>query len=181
MYKPNANHISKNKRDIKKILKENVEHKEVYLGPHSKSSVTESKFEEQCTKYFERYSERLAQQSPLILPGKVAFNGSKNLEKLTPARRYWCEETNNTSTGIKGLVLQSISILKHLYWHGFNESMTKQYLQIDNISEELSTVVCNPMVSAVLLLHKAKSENLATDIASALNYLKYLFCCFTMY
>ena len=86
--------------------------------------------------------------------------------------RYWCEETNNTSTGIKGLVLQSISILKHLYWHGFNKSMTKQYLQIDNISEELSTVVYNPMLSAVLLLHKAKSENLATDIASALNYLK---------
>ena len=86
--------------------------------------------------------------------------------------RYWCEETNDTSTGIKGLVFQSISILKHLYWHGFNKSMTKQYLQIDNISEELSTVVYNPMVSAVLLLHKAKSEKLATDIASALNYLK---------
>ena len=103
---------------------------------------------------------------------KVAFNGSKNLEELTPAMCYWCEETNNTSTGIKGLVIQSISILKHLYWHGFNKSMTKQYLQIDNISEELSTVVYNPMLSAVLLLHKAKSENLATDIASALNYLK---------
>ena len=102
----------------------------------------------------------------------MAFNGSKNLEELTPAMRYWCEETNNTSTDIKGLVLQSISILKHLYWLGLDKSMTKQYLQIDNISEELSTVVYNPMVNAVLLLHKAKSENLATDVASALNYLK---------
>ena len=146
----------------------------MYLGPDRKceSYITESKFEEHCRLYFEVYYENLAKQGPLILPGKVTCDYSRNLGKLTPAMRYWCEETNNTRTGIKGLVLQSFSIWKHLRWHGFKEEMIKRYLQIDNISEELSTVVYNPQESAVLLFHKAKSEKLETNIASAFDYLK---------
>ena len=50
--------------------------------------------------------------------------------------------------------------------------MINRHLQIDSIKEELSSVVYNPQESTVLFLHKAKSENLATDIASAFNYFK---------
>ena len=86
--------------------------------------------------------------------------------------RYWCKETNKTISSIKGLVLQSFSIWKHLRWHGFEEEMIKLYLQIDNISEELSTVVYNPQESAILLLHKIKTDTLGTNVVSAFDYLK---------
>ena len=172
-HNPNVREIFNRTQDIKKNLVENFKYK-VYLGPNQKceSFINESKFEEQCTLYFERYYESLAQQGPLILPCKVTCDYSRNLGKLTPVMRYWCEKTNNTRTSIRGLVLQSFSVWKHLRWHGFNEEMIKHYLQIDNISEELSTVVYNPQESAVLLLHKAKSEKLETNIASAFDCLK---------
>ena len=172
-HNPNVSDILNRIQVIKKNLAENFKHT-VYLGPNRKceSYITESKFEELCRLYFEVYYENLAKQGPLILPWKVTCDYSRNLEKLTPVMRCWCEETNNTRTGIKGLVLQSFSIWKHLRWHGFKEEMIRRYLQIDNISEELSTVVYNPQESAVLLFHKAKSEKLETNIASAFDYLK---------
>ena len=172
-HNPNVSDILNRIQVIKKNLAENFKHT-VYLGPNRKceSYITESKFEELCRLYFEVYYENLAKQGPLILPWKVTCDYSRNLKKLTPVMRSWCEETNNTRTGIKGLVLQSFSIWKHLRWHGFKEEMIKRYLQIDNISEELSTVVYNPQESAVLLFHKAKSEKLETNIASAFDYLK---------
>ena len=172
-HNPNVSDILNRIQVIKKNLAENFKHT-VYLGPNRKceSYITESKFEELCRLYFEVYYENLAKQGPLILPWKVTCDYSRNLGKLTPVMRSWCEETNNTRTGIKGLVLQSFSIWKHLRWHGFKEEIIKRYLQTDNISEELSTVVYNPQESAVLLLHKAKSEKLETNIASAFDYLK---------
>ena len=172
-HNPNVSDILNRIQVIKKNLAENFKHT-VYLGPNRKceSYITESKFEELCRLYFEVYYENLAKQGPLILPWKVTCDYSRNLKKLTPVMRSWCEETNNTRTGIKGLVLQSFSIWKHLRWHGFKEEIIKRYLQTDNISEELSTVVYNPQESAVLLLHKAKSEKLETNIASAFDYLK---------
>ena len=172
-HNPNVSDILNRVQVIKKNLAENFKHT-VYLGPNRKceSYITESKFEELCRLYFEVYYENLAKQGPLILPWKVTCDYSRNLKKLTPVMRSWCEETNNTRTGIKGLVLQSFSIWKHLRWHGFKEEIIKRYLQTDNISEELSTVVYNPQESAVLLLHKAKSEKLETNIVSAFDYLK---------
>ena len=172
-HNPNVSDILNRIQVIKKNLAENFKHT-VYLGPNLKceSYITESKFEELCRLYFEVYYENLAKQGPLILPWKVTCDYSRNLKKLTPVMRSWCEETNNTRTGIKGLVLQSFSIWKHLPWHGFKEEIIKRYLQTDNISEELSTVVYNPQESAVLLLHKAKSEKFETNIASAFDYLK---------
>ena len=172
-HNPNVSDILNRIQVIKKNLAENFKHT-VYLGPNREceSYITESKFEELCRLYFEVYYENLAKQGPLILPWKVTCDYSRNLKKLTPVMRSWCEETNNTRTGIKGLVLQSFSIWKHLRWHGFKEEIIKRYLQTDNISEELSTVVYNPQESAVLLLHKAKSEKLETNIASAFDYLK---------
>ena len=133
--------------------------------------MAESKFEEQCREYFKKYYERLAQQGLLIIPWKVT-DCSRNLGEFIPSMRSWFGKTINERKSIQGLVLQSFSIWKHLCWYGFKKEMVKRYLQIDNISEELSTIVYNPQESAVLLLHKAESENLATDIALAFNYLK---------
>ena len=73
---------------------------------------------------------------------------------------------------MQGLVLQSFSIYKLLCWRGFEKERIKSYLQIDNISEELSTIVYIPQESTVFLLHKSESENLAADRTLAFNYLK---------
>ena len=172
-HNPNLRDIFARIENIKTNLDENFRYK-VYLGPDRKceSYSTESKFEEQCTLYFEKYYESSAQDGPLILPGKATFDCSKDLGILTPILLNWCKETNKIKASIKGLVLQSFSIWKHLRWHGFEEKMIKAYLQNCNILEELSTIVYNPQEKAVLLLHKAKSENLATNIVSILNYLK---------
>ena len=83
----------------------------------------------------------------------------------------WCKKTN-ISPNIQGLVLHTFPILKHLYWHGFNENVIKSYLQIDKIPDELSTVIYNPQGGIIFLVHEAKSEKLATDIASVIDYLK---------
>ena len=106
-HNPNANGISESNADIKKILKENVEWKQGYFGPHTKSSVTEYEFEEQ------RSLARLSQQGLQILPEKVTFDCLRNFGKLLSVMRYWCEETNNTSISV--LVLQRVPILKDLY------------------------------------------------------------------
>ena len=144
----------------------------MYFGPNfAPSSVTEFKFENQCREYFERYYECLARQGPLIIPWKVT-DCSRNLGELIPSMRSWFEKTINERKIMQGLVLQSFAIWKHLYWRGFKKDLIKRYLQIDSISEELSTIVYNPQESAVLLLHKAESDNLTADIASAFDYLK---------
>ena len=139
----------------------------MYLGPNSEACITESEFEEKCLVYFERYYERLAQDGPLILPWKMKDCS----ENLTLHMHSWCKETN-TPPNIQGLVLPSVSILKHLHWQGFSEKMIRNYLKVDKITDELSTVVYNPQESVVLLLHKAKSEKLATDIELLIHYLK---------
>ena len=144
----------------------------MYLGPNRdwEYYITESKFEEECLVYFERYYENLIQDGPLILPWKMK-DCSEYLKKLTLHMHCWCKKAN-TPPNIQGLVLPSFSILKHLHWHGFSENVIRNYLQVNKIADELSTIVYNPQESAVLLLHKAKSEKLATDIELLVNYLK---------
>ena len=142
----------------------------MYLGPNSESCITESEFEEQCLVYFKRYYQSLAKDGPLILPWEVK-DCSQYLENLTPHMHCWCKKTN-TPPNIQGLVLPRFSILKHLYWQGFSETMIRNYLQVDTITDELSTVVYNPQENVVLLLHKTKSGKLATDIELLIHYLK---------
>ena len=142
----------------------------MYLGPNSESCITESQLEEQCLKYFERYYENLAKDGPLIVPWKLK-DCPKYLRNITLSMHSWCKETN-TPPNIQGLVLPSFSILKHLHWHGFSKEMIRNYLKVDKITDELSSVVYNPQESVVLLLHKAKSKKLATDIELLIHYLK---------
>ena len=93
------------------------------------------------------------------------------LKKLTRHMHCWCKKTN-TPPNIQGLVLPSFSILKQLEWHGFSEKEIRNFLEVNKITDELSTIVFNPQYSTVLLLHKAKSENYATDIELVVNYVK---------
>ena len=153
---------------IKEILgKKNTENIDVYTGPHHKLQICESKFKEQYTGYFERYFEVLANEDPQILPWKVPHE----FKSITEIMFCWCKETNELSN-IKGLVLHSFSILKHLFRHGFTKKMLKDCLQIQNFSEVPIIVVYNPREKALLLLRKGESKKLATDIASSINDLK---------
>ena len=83
----------------------------------------------------------------------------------------WCRETNCFSN-IKGLVVHSFSVLKHLFRYGFTKKMLHDCLHIENFSETPIIVVYNPAEKALLLLRKAESKNLATDIALSINDLK---------
>ena len=153
---------------IKEILgKKNTENIDAYTGPHHKLQICESKFKEQYTGYFERYFEVLANEDPQILPWKVPHE----FKSITEIMFCWCKETNELSN-IKGLVLHSFSILKHLFRHGFTKKILKDCLQIQNFSEVPIIVVYNPREKALLLLRKGESKKLATDIASSINDLK---------
>ena len=169
-HNPNIRDISNRIQDIRNIRGKNFKYK-VYLGPNSESFCnSESEFEKQCLVYFERYYKSLAENGPLILSWKVK-DCWEYLEKFTHHMHCWCKKTNFPPS-MQGLVLPSFSILKHLEWYGFSEEMIRNYLKVDRITDELSTIVYNPQESAVLLLHKAKSEKLATDIELLIHYLK---------
>ena len=170
-HNPNISDISYRIKDIQNTLAKNFKYK-VYPGPnrHWENYITESKFEEQCLVYFQRYYESLIQKAPLIVPWEMK-DCSEYLKKLTLHMHCWCKKTN-TPPNIQGLVLPSFSILKQLDWHGFSEKVVRNFLQVNKITDELSTIVYNPQDSAVLLLHKAKSKKYATDIELVVNYVK---------
>ena len=80
----------------------------------------------------------------------------------------WCIETNPYSN-IKGFVIHSFSTLKHLFRHGFTKKLLRDCLQIENFSEAPLMVVYNPAQKAFLLLRKAESKKLTTNIALSIN------------
>ena len=153
---------------IKEVLdKKNTENIDVYTGPHHELQICQSKFKEQCTAYFERYFEVLANEDPQILPWKIPHE----FKSITDIMFDWCKETNEFSN-IKGLVVHSFFVLEHLFRHGFTKKMLQDCLQIENFSETPIIVVYNPGEKALLLLRKAESKKLATDIALSINDLK---------
>ena len=155
-HEPNANNIVQN---VQKTLDRENKPNIVYLGPHQHSY--EYKFKEQCIAYFARNFETLAHVDTQVLPWKAP----NEIKKITDTLADWCKQTNDC-TSIKGLVLHSFSILKHLHRHGFTNEMLQDDLMIENI-DDLKTpiiVVYNPHESVLLLLRKAKSKKLATDI-----------------
>ena len=170
-HNPNISDISYRIKDIQNTLAKNFKYK-VYPGPnrHWENYITESKFEEQCLVYFQRYYESLIQKAPLVVPWETK-DCSEYLKKLTLHMHCWCKKTN-TPPNIQGLVLPSFSILEQLDWHGFSKKVIRNFLQVNKITDELSTIVYNPQDSAVLLLHKAKSKKYATDIELVVNYVK---------
>ena len=139
----------------------------MYLGPHQKSHVDEPKFMEQCTLYFERYFEILAHKDSQVLPWKIPDEFKRIISTMVD----WCKKTNSLSN-MKGLILHSFYILKHLHMHGFTKEMLQDSYGIKKISGASIIVVYNPHERALILLRKAESKNLATDIELAFNDLK---------
>ena len=119
----------------------------------------EVSFEQRCTEYFERNFETLAKETPLILPCKEP---EKSREIVT-SMEHWCRKTNNSSN-IKGLVLHSFSIFRHLEHFGFTRETLKQSLKIEEISEAPVIVVYNPQENVLLLIRNAENQDLANDI-----------------
>ena len=163
-HNPNAIDIS---NDIKEVLAKKKNTIEVYRGPHQKSYVDQLKFTNQCTVYFKRYFETLVEEDPQVLPWKRPDEFKKVIGTMVD----WCGERNSLSS-IKGLVLHSFSILKHLYLHGFTKKMLQDCLKIDNFSEAPIIFVYNPHERALILLRKAESKNLVVDIELVFNDLK---------
>ena len=93
-------------------------------------------------------------------------------QRLTGTIVDWCNKTNSLSS-IKGLVLHSFSVLKHLYLHGFTKEMLQDCFKIDNFLEEPTIAVYNPHEKVLILLHKSKNKkSLANDIKLVFDDLK---------
>ena len=83
----------------------------------------------------------------------------------------WCRKTNKSSR-IKGLVLHSFSVLRHLEHFGFAREVLKERLEIKTFSEAPVIVVYNPQENVLLLIRNAEMQDLTTDIKIGLDDLK---------
>ena len=166
----NATNISKNVKEI--LYKKNLENIKTYPGPVKISDDDESGFEQKCTAYFESHCVKLFHECTQIIPWKMTDESTRTLEQ-------WCRE-KNTISSIKGLVLHSFSIFKHLCqhllqrynFHGFTEKILQDYLQTKNISEVPCSVVYNPSEGVLLFLRKAEKGELAKEIELGCNDLE---------
>ena len=91
---------------IKETLAKKKAATRVYLSPDEISHVEDTKFSKQCTVYFEKNFQKLAEDEPLFIPWKIP-GGYKETERIMDR---WCKETNELSS-IKGLVLHSFSLI----------------------------------------------------------------------
>ena len=163
---PSANDISKISKEI--LAKKNKEEIKVLLASGETSYFDESKFETEYVKNFERCFETSAREDLLRIPWEIP----KKFKRIINTMDHWCKDTNKGYKKIKGLVLQNFSILKHAYKYGFTQEMLRDDMKIGNLSKEPIILVYNPNERAILLLHKAESKKLATDIELASNNLK---------
>ena len=139
----------------------------VYLRPDEIYHVEEPEFKEQCTTYFRKNFMKLATLDPLILPWKIP-KGSMVIESTMDC---WCKETNTLSS-VKGLVLHNFSFTKCLELYGIKSDILRDRLNIKNFPLALISVVYNPDEKAILLIRKAESKKLATDMELSLNDIK---------
>ena len=139
----------------------------MYFSPDEISHVEETKFTKQCTTYFEKNFQKLAEDEPLFIPWKIP-GGYMEIERIVDS---WCKKTNELSS-IKGLILHSFSFTKCLELYGIKEDTLHDYLHIKKFSKAPITIVYNPHQRAILLVRKGESKDLATDMALSLNDLK---------
>ena len=83
----------------------------------------------------------------------------------------WCRETNKSSS-IKGLVLHSFPVYRHLQHFGFTRGVLKRSLKVRAFSEEPVTIVYNPQEHVLLLIRNAENRDLETDVKLGLDDLK---------
>ena len=139
----------------------------VKLNPIKQDIIEGTSFEERYVEYFERNFETLATEAPLILPCKEP----KKSKGIVKTMEHWCRKTNKSSR-IKGLVLHSFSVLKHLEHFGFTREVLKERFEIKKFSEAPVIVVYNPQENVLMLIRNAKRQNLTTDIKIGLDDLK---------
>ena len=163
-HNPKAEDIS---AAVRKILATKQSNIKVKLNPVKQDITKETSFEERCIEYFGGNFETLATEAPLILPCKKPEK-SKDIVKTM---EHWCRKTNKLSR-MKGLVLHSFSIFRHLEHFGFTREVLKVRLEIKKISEAQVILVYNPQENVLLLIRNAESLDLATDIKLGLDDLK---------
>ena len=139
----------------------------VYLGRHEISHIGKPEFKEQCTTYFKKNFKKLAELDPLILPWRIL----KDSMVIENTMDCWCKKTNILSS-VKGLVLHNFSFAKCLELHGIKTDILRVQLNLKNFSLAPISVVYNPDEKAILLIRKAESKKLITDMALTLNDLK---------
>ena len=143
-HNPKAEDISDAVRKILAAQKNDIK---VKLNPIKQHIIEETSFEERCLEYFEGNFETLATEAPLVLPCKEP-DKSKEIVKTM---ERWCRKTNQLPS-IKGLVLHSFSLFKHLEHFGFTREVLKERLEIKNFSEDPIIVVYNPREKVILLI-----------------------------
>ena len=129
--------------------------------------VEEPEFTERCLANFEKEFKKLAEDEPLSLPWKIP----EDYMEIERIMARWCKETNKLSS-LKGLVLHTFSLTRCLELYGIKEDTIRDNLHIRKFSKAPICVTYNPHEKAILLIRKAESDNLATDMALCRNDLK---------
>ena len=137
------------------------------LGANEIWHVEEPKFTKQCSAYFEKNFKKLAEDEPLSLPWKTP----EDYMEIEGIMADWCKETNELSS-VKGLILHKFSLTRCLELYGIEEDTIRDYLRIGKFSKAPICVTYNPHQKAILLIRKAESDDLATDMALCRNDLK---------
>ena len=137
------------------------------LGANEIWHVEETKFTKQCSAYFEKNFKKLAEDEPLSLPWKTP----EDYMEIEGIMADWCKETNELSS-VKGLILHKFSLTRCLELYGIEEDTICRYLRIGKFSKAPICVTYNPRQKAILLIRKAESDDLATDMALCRNDLK---------
>ena len=163
-HNPKAEDISEGIHQIRAMKKTGIK---VKLSAIKQDIIEEAIFEKRCTFHFERSFETLAKEAPLILPCKEP----EKFKGIVKTMAKWCQKTNKSSN-IKGLVLHSFNIHRHLKHFGHQEEALTENLEITNFSEALIIVVYNPQENVLLLIRNAECHNLAADIRFGLDDLK---------
>ena len=120
---------------VRKILATKQSNIKVKLNPVKQDITKETSFEERCIEYFEGNFETLATEAPLILPCKKPEK-SKDIVKTM---EHWCRKTNKLSR-MKGLVLHSFPIFRHLEHFGFTSEVLKERLEIKKFQKLKSSL-----------------------------------------
>ena len=160
-----------NAKEISDVIGEILNGKEtnikIRLNHIKQDNVENIDFDKRCITYFKENFENFAEQVPLILPCKEPEVFKEIVKTMTD----WCEKTNKSSS-IKGLVLHSFSVFRHLRHFGFTRDVLKKSLKIQAFSEETVTIVYNPQDNVLLIIRNAKNRDLETDVKLGLDDLK---------
>ena len=152
---------------IKETLAKKKTSLRVCLGVNEICYVEEPKFTKQCSAYFEKNFKKLAEEEPLSLPWKIP----EDYMEIERIMARWCKETNELPS-VKGLILHKFSLTRCLELYGIKEDTIRDSLCIGKFSKAPICVTYNPRQKAILLIRKAESDDLATDMALCRNDLK---------